>query len=170
MTGEPPLDGLRVLAHPLRMRILSLLTGVAMSAAEAARELDQTQANISYHFRRLHDAGLLDVVEEVEIRGGRAKRYRHDPDSGRRMGPREPDDARLLAAALSEELQRRSADRVAGTKGAMTDAELWVDQATWDEAVEHARKLSRLLHAAAQPPRTEGTVHVSATVSLFTMR
>jgi predicted transcriptional regulator len=54
------------------MPILSLLTGIAMSAAEAARELGETQAIVSSHFRRLHDAGLLDVAEEVEIRGGKA--------------------------------------------------------------------------------------------------
>ncbi|WP_268815939.1 helix-turn-helix domain-containing protein [Amycolatopsis alkalitolerans] len=38
-----------MLAHPLRLRLLSLLTGASLSAAEAARELGETQANVSYH-------------------------------------------------------------------------------------------------------------------------
>ncbi|SFH21145.1 Helix-turn-helix domain-containing protein [Amycolatopsis regifaucium] len=88
MPDSPTLEGLRVLAHPVRLRILSLLTGAAMSAAEAARELGETQANVSYHLRRLHEAGLLDVAEEVRIRGGLAKRYRHDPESGTRFDDR----------------------------------------------------------------------------------
>ena len=52
-----------------------------MSAAEVAREIGGTQANASYHLRQLYDAGLLDVAEEVSVRGGQAKRYRHDPSA-----------------------------------------------------------------------------------------
>lgn len=77
------LEGLRVLAHPLRLRLLSLLTGTARSASEAARELGDSQANISYHLRRLEAAGLVVVAEEVMIRGGRSKRYRHEADQPR---------------------------------------------------------------------------------------
>ncbi|WP_409494047.1 ArsR/SmtB family transcription factor [Amycolatopsis sp. cmx-11-12] len=169
MSESPSLDELRVLAHPVRLRILSLLTGVAMSAAEAARELGETQANVSYHLRRLHEAGLLDVAEEVRIRGGLAKRYRHDPESGARFTSANPREEHLLLTAMAEELKRRSEFRVLGEQGAMTDAEMWVDRETWEQALEHARELSRLLHTAARPPRTRGTIPVSATVSLFEM-
>ena len=40
-------SGLRALAHPVRLRILSLLTGTELSAAEIARELGLTHANAS---------------------------------------------------------------------------------------------------------------------------
>jgi DNA-binding transcriptional ArsR family regulator len=162
-----PHDNLRVLAHPLRMRILSLLTGTAMSAAEVARELGETQANISYHLRRLHDAGLLDVAEEVTIRGGRAKRYRHDPDSGRRLTTRNPAEQQLLTKAIAGELLRRAGSRAPGRRASLTDAELWVDPSLWARVLERASELSQELHAAAQPPRTPGTVRVSASVALF---
>ncbi|MEV7036710.1 helix-turn-helix domain-containing protein [Amycolatopsis sp. NPDC051061] len=162
-----PHDNLRVLAHPLRMRILSLLTGTAMSAAEVARELGETQANISYHLRRLHDAGLLDVAEEVTIRGGRAKRYRHDPDSGRRLTTRNPAEQQLLTKAIAGELLRRAGSRAPGRRASLTDAELWVDPSLWARVLEQASELSQELHAAAQPPRTPGTVRVSASVALF---
>ena len=65
------------MAHPVRLRILSLLTAQPMSAAEVARELDLTHANASYHLRVLHDAGELVVESEEKIRGGTAKRYRY---------------------------------------------------------------------------------------------
>lgn len=161
------LDALRVLAHPLRMRILSLLTGTAMSAAEAARELGETQANISYHIRRLHEAGLLDVAEEVHIRGGRAKRYRHHPDSGRRLTARDPAEEQLLTKAIASELLRRADSRAAGRPAALTDAELWVDPQLWERLLEQSKQLSQELHDAAQPPRTPGTVRVSASMALF---
>ncbi|WP_181772963.1 ArsR/SmtB family transcription factor [Amycolatopsis pittospori] len=169
MPESPDLDGLRVLAHPVRLRILSLLTGVAMSAAEAARELGETHANVSYHLRRLHEAGLLDVAEEVRIRGGMAKRYRHDPESGMRFSSKNPGEEQLLVATMAEELKRRSEFRAVGKRGSTTDAEMWVDRETWEKALGHARELSRILHEAARPPRTRGTIPVNATVSLFEM-
>jgi DNA-binding transcriptional ArsR family regulator len=151
------LHGMRALAHPLRMRILTLLTGTPMSAAEAARELGGSQANVSYHLRKLFDAGLLEMVEEVPIRGGVAKRYRHRP-------PRtDPGPDRAMLTALS----RRSALRAA--HGAASDAELWVDPALWLEIVAEVRALSDRLHQAARPPHSPGTVRVSTTISLFEM-
>ena len=69
---------LRATAHPVRLRILSLLTAEAMSAAEVARALELTHANASYHLRVLHDVGELVVESEEKIRGGVAKRYRYD--------------------------------------------------------------------------------------------
>jgi len=170
MTGTPPLGDLRALAHPLRLRILSLLTGAAMSAAEVARELGETQANVSYHLRRLHAAGLLDIAEEVRIRGGRAKRYRHDPASGSRVTSVDAADDQLLVTALADELRRRAEQRSFDGPSTRTDAEVWVDPAVWAKVVEQARELSRVLHAAAEPPRTPGTVRVSATLALFGMR
>ena len=86
--GRQQLSSLRSVAHPLRLRMLSLLTGTAMSAAEVARELEITHANASYHLRLLLDAGLLVVEGEERIRGGVAKRYRHVWDE--RRPPREP--------------------------------------------------------------------------------
>ena len=71
------LSALRSVAHPVRLRILSMLTAQPMSAAEVARELDLTHANASYHLRVLHDAGELVVESEEKIRGGTAKRYRY---------------------------------------------------------------------------------------------
>ncbi|RLL69447.1 helix-turn-helix domain-containing protein [Streptomyces sp. Z26] len=163
--------GLRVLAHPLRLRLLSLLTGRAYSAAEAARELDQTQANVSYHLRRLRNAGLVDLVEEVGVRGGTAKRYRHDPGSGDRLAPGGPAAYPAVAAALAEELRRRAADRVPDSEGALTDAELWLDPADWHGIRARARALGEELHAAARAPEAAlaDAVRVSATVVLFEM-
>jgi len=170
------LDELRATAHPIRLRLLSLLTGVAMSAAEAGRELGLSQATASYHLRVLERVGLVEVVEVVTIRGGEAKRYRHlssaqpfpvvpAPDDGA------DDDAERAryVEALADELRRRSPRRVAGPQ-ISTDAELWVDAETWQRVVRHVGHASALLHAAAQRPRTPGTNPVSMTAALFPMK
>jgi DNA-binding transcriptional ArsR family regulator len=89
------LDELRATAHPIRLRLLSLLTGAAMSAAEAGRELGYSQATASYHLRVLERAGLVRVVETVRLRGGEAKRYRHESSAERFRF----DDAQASASA-----------------------------------------------------------------------
>ncbi len=165
--AEPGLVPLRAMAHPLRLRMLSLLTGEAMSAAEVARELGVTHANASYHLRQLHAAGLLDVAGEERVRGGLARRYRHDPGSSE-WGARAPSTQRMVYRALAEELSRRSAALGEGRQ-MLTDAELWVDPAVWATVCDRVADAMRDLHDVARPPRSPGTVRTSATVALFTM-
>ncbi|WP_018683620.1 ArsR/SmtB family transcription factor [Actinokineospora enzanensis] len=142
------------------MRILSLVTERAMSAAEVARELGDSQPNISYHLRKLADAGLVGIVEEVAIRGGIAKRYRHDPPAV--AAPRGPEEDALLARALAAGL----GSTPPGTPE-VASAELWIDQEVWENLVADVRDLNSRLRDAAQPPRTPGTVRVSTTISAF---
>ncbi|MEU5161993.1 helix-turn-helix domain-containing protein [Streptomyces sp. NPDC020875] len=158
----------RALAHPLRLRLLSLLTGAPLSSAEAARELGETQANISYHIRLLYDAGLLELAEETTVRGGRAKRYRH-PVDGPALPAGGPEDHVAVASALASEMVRRSGQRIPGLPGDLTDAELTVRPETWERARALAAELGRIVHEEALPPGTEGAVRMSATVLLFRM-
>lgn len=167
-------EELRATAHPLRLRMLSLLTGAAMSAAEVGRELGVSQANASYHLRLLERAGLVRVVEEVRVRGGVARRYRHESSAEPVVAPSggpQPDDASRVAfyALLGAELRRRAGGRVPGP-GVSTDADLWVPPDVWREVVNAVAEASARLHAAAVAPRSEGTVHVSMTAALFQTR
>jgi len=168
---------LRALAHPVRLRILSLLTGSPMTAAEIARELKLTHANVSYHLRQLHAAGTIEAAGEEHIRGGVAKRYRYDverdlkpsPSTGTptpgHMGQR-----RAVYAALATELRRRAKHlRHSPGRSHMTDAELWVDPETWSGIRARVEAASDALHRAARPPRTPGTIRVNASIALFEM-
>ncbi|WP_422772649.1 ArsR/SmtB family transcription factor [Plantactinospora sp. WMMC1484] len=191
--GDPAVDAtarLRALAHPIRLRILSLLTASALTAAEIARELDLTHANASYHLRHLLAANMIEVAGEERIRGGTAKRYRYDASRDFDWRPGQaaetaetagtagtPEvtageaapDPRLLYAALAAELRRRAAQVRRGPGNFLTDAEFWVDAETWAEIRDTIAEASARLHAAAKPPRTPGTSRVSATVALFRM-
>jgi DNA-binding transcriptional ArsR family regulator len=69
-------DGLRAFAHPVRLRILSLLGGRALSATQLAAELGIAHGSASYHLRRLAAAGLVELAEERVRRGGTERSYR----------------------------------------------------------------------------------------------
>ena len=164
---------LRALAHPLRLRMLSLLTGADLTAAEIARELGVTHANASYHLRFLLEAGELEVVGEERIRGGLARRYRHPWRSADR--PARPEGApeeraeagELFVQAAAEELRRRYSQRRRGDGGLVADAELWVEPEVYAEARDLLQRASELLHDRARPPRTEGTQPFSLSVFSF---
>lgn len=165
---EERISELRATAHPLRLQMLSLLTGAELSAAEVARELGVTQANASYHLRLLHSAGLLEVAGEESVRGGRAKKYRHPWDAERPPSTSATEDARLAyARVLADAIPRRFATRRRGERAQFTDADLWVEPEVWDQVFALVTEASRLFHAAARPPRTEGTVRANLSVAAF---
>lgn len=163
------ISALRSVAHPVRLRILSLLTAEAMSAAEVARALELTHANASYHLRVLHEAGELVAAEEEKIRGGVAKRYRYDPSRARRdRGPSAPQERIADARATATEIERRLLESAPGASS-YSDLEAWVPVEAWRRALDLVHEAALLLHAEARPARTPGTVHVSATSQAFTM-
>ena len=170
MSDNEQLAALRSTAHPLRLRMLSLLTGSAMSAAELARELDVSHANASYHLRILAEAGEVVVDSEEKIRGGVAKRYRHPweqvmtGEASRPLGDREPH-----VRAMANELVRRFGLRAQPTKSLLCDAELWVEPETWERVAALVDEAARVIHAEARAPHTEGAVHVNLTMAAFGM-
>lgn len=162
-------SALRAMAHPVRLRMLSLLTGAEMSAAEIARELDITQANASYHLRVLAKAGEVVEAGEERIRGGVAKKYRHPWDRRVKVGGSDKPARQQHLRTMAEELVRRDLQRKPGSRGLTADAEMWVSPEVRDEVFELVERASRLVHAEAEAPRTPGTVHLNLTVALFEM-
>jgi len=178
---------LRSIAHPVRLEMLSLLTGATLSAAEVSRELGLTQANASYHLRRLLAAGLLVIDGEEKVNGGTAKKYRHLWDAPQETeGPATEIDrlaeVRAMAEMIPRRFQRRrgqqpastSPGRESGRSGAreptfFSDIDTWVEPAVWEEAMVLARRASSLLHAGARPPRTEGTLRATMSIAAFRM-
>ena len=157
---------LRAMAHPLRLQMLSLTAGAALSAAELAQELGIAHAAASYHARQLAEAGLLQVVEDDGERSGPGRppvRYRYDH---RRAGHLDRcTDAEALWAATAQDMQRRVRMRTRHHVGA--DAEVWLAPEDFEEARALAQRLSDLIHERAQRPRAENAVHASVSVYAF---
>lgn len=67
-------DSLKLIDHPIRLKILDLLAKKPMYPAELAHELKMHEQKIYYHIKQMHNSGLLEVVEKEEIRGTIAKK------------------------------------------------------------------------------------------------
>lgn len=169
--NDSPLVPLRALANPLRIRIVSLLTGAPMSATEVAEELGIAHGSASYHLRRLTAAGFLRRAGDAPgaesggaaRRGQPPKRYEYDPDSALRLDRSGGSD--LLLEALFSDLRRRAA--AASRQVTSADAEVWLPRGTWAEVCALTDRAVRLVHDKAGPPRTGDGVHVSFTAMLL---
>ena len=93
---------IRVLAHPLRSRLLgSLRLGGPATATELAHQLGTNTGATSYHLRQLAEVGL--VVEQVREDTGRRRFWRavHDMSSWRRGQYDDDPDAAAAADWLA---------------------------------------------------------------------
>jgi DNA-binding transcriptional ArsR family regulator len=168
LTDAEAISAMRAVAHPVRLRILSLLTAEAMSAAEVARALDLTHANASYHLRFLHHAGEVEVESEEKIRGGMAKRYRYRMRSKPSAAPVTTEDLIAYVHSIAGEVTRRVVDRRPGPSH-WVDIETWLPPEVWEEVRGLLHRAGELLHDHALPPRAEGAVHVSYSGMAFPM-
>lgn len=162
-----PVSELRATAHPLRLRMLSLLTNTEMSASELARELDVTTANASYHLRLLARAGLVEETGTEQIRGGVAKKYTHPWETAGTSVKADSNERLAYLRTLADELVRRATLPHPPGPTFTTDADLWVSSEVRDEAFELLQRAAFLLHGNAHKPRTEGTTRVSLTAAMF---
>lgn len=157
---------LRALAHPVRLRMLSLMWSAPLSAAALARELDISHALASQHLRRLDAAGLVELADVRSRRGGRERRYRAVRGS---WLTDQPEGQALLAESLARNLLDRVAHRAPESAGVTVDADLWVSPEEWEAARRRLQAILAELHDAARPPHAPGTVRVGATVMAFEM-
>ena len=131
----------RVLSHPLRPRILQILSARGeASPNEIASELGVPLGTLSYHTRLLRDAGWIELVREVPRRGAVEHFYR--------AVPRPHDDItwerlplavrrRLASTVIGQVLQAVSE---AGASGGFDEPQAHVDRLVleldergWDE-------------------------------------
>ncbi|GIG68723.1 winged helix-turn-helix domain-containing protein [Phytomonospora endophytica] len=159
---------LRALANPLRIRIVSLLTGTAMSATEVADELGIAHGSASYHLRQLAAAGFLRRADpDPAARTGRGqppRRYTYDPSNEERLD-RSGGAPALVHEAVAADQRRRLAAMTA--RRITADAEVWLPRESWERAVALVEEAVRLVHDRAGEPHTDDSVRVSMTASLF---
>lgn len=66
----------KAIAHPLRHRILTLLSNRVASPSEMSTELDEPLGNVAYHVRTLLDLGCIELVSTAPRRGALEHYYK----------------------------------------------------------------------------------------------
>ena len=66
----------KALAHPVRVRVLSILEQRSATPKELAREVGIRLENMSYHVRTLRDFGFIELERKRMVRGAVEHRYR----------------------------------------------------------------------------------------------
>lgn len=78
-----------LLLHPVRLRIVMVMAAEAMTTVELMDRLsDVPQATLYRHVAALHEAGILEVADERQVRGGTERTYRL-VDGSAYVGPEE---------------------------------------------------------------------------------
>ena len=67
-------SSLKVIDHPIRLKILKMLAKTPMYPAQIAKEINMHEQKVYYHIKQMTKSGVLDVVEREEIRGTVAKK------------------------------------------------------------------------------------------------
>lgn len=58
-------DALKVLAHPIRLRLVEVLAAKRLSVGELAEQVAKPQAEVSQHLSKMRAAGLVSVEREA---------------------------------------------------------------------------------------------------------
>jgi DNA-binding transcriptional ArsR family regulator len=158
-------------AHPTRVRALTVLNDRVASPKELAEEIDEPLNNVAYHVEILKELGCIELVKTEPSAGGRVvehfyraiQRSYFDAEAWERLGQKE-------RHAVSSTLMRLASEDIneAMAKGTFYDPDdnhisrtpMAVDELGWDEvtnALDNALKvLLRIPEAVAKRAEKAG--------------
>ena len=179
--GKSPQEVLvKALNHPVRVKALTILTERTASPKEIAEIIGTPLSNVSYHVRVLDELGLVEIMEEENVRGSVAHFYKaverpliDNPDwekldpkvrsafSGYVIETLMSDAAKSLAADVFDRREDRHLSRTA----------LLLDERAWQRVSEiQAKALDQILKeqaAAAVRLSAAGEEGIHAIVGMF---
>jgi DNA-binding transcriptional ArsR family regulator len=132
----------KALAHPLRVKILDILTERVASPNRLSDDLDAGLSHVAYHTRALDKYGCLELVDTAKRRGATEHFYKAAPNSfiGDRVWRRVPRTllGGVSGATLQSFMDRAVAALEAGTIDGREDTTLYwmpvqLDEQGWNE-------------------------------------
>jgi len=156
----------RALAHPLRQRILGLLTDQALTNKQLAEALGEAPGKLHFHVRQLAEAGLIDLVDQRPVRGVLEKYYRavaHTVRLAPEMGgvafaATEDDLATATFRAAADDF-RRATTHFAGPppRSRITSDRVKLTPAARARIDAHLDAINAEIGAAAESPPSDGS-------------
>lgn len=132
----------RALAHPLRIKILEILTERVTSPNRISDDLEAGLSHVAYHTRALDKCGCLELVDTAQRRGATEHFYKASPHSfiGDRIWRRVPRAllGGISGATLQSFMDRAVAALEAGTIDGRKDTTLYwmpvlLDEQGWNK-------------------------------------
>lgn len=133
-----------VLSHPMRFSILNEMNTPArrLSPSEYSEEIGEKLGNVSYHFRILHRAGCIEIVDTYQRRGatehvyGPVKRAMAWTAEWEKLGSFVRQN--IASSALGKAVKQTGTAIDEGTFDKRNDSHLshdtlWTDEEGWDE-------------------------------------
>jgi DNA-binding transcriptional ArsR family regulator len=163
----------KAIAHPLRVRILEVLSDRVSSPNRLSETLEIGLSDVAYHTRALDKCGCLHLVDTAQRRGATEHFYKATPDSFLGNPAWRGVPSAILpgvsGATLQTFIDKAAAAMQAGTLDARADTvfrwlPLLLDQLGWEEVVAimeettervlaaHLRSQDRLSDGAADEP------------------
>ncbi len=145
------------LAHPLRVKILEILSDHVASPNLLAGQLETGLSDVAYHTRALDRYGCLQLVDTAQKRGATEHFYKATPGAfvGGPPWRKVPRSVRggVSAATLQTFLDKAIAALEAGTLDGRDDTifrwmPVHVDQQGWEEVVKIMEEATNLVLAA----------------------
>jgi len=132
----------RALSHPLRVRILEILSARVASPNDLSEELGVELSHVAYHTRTLNRCGCLELVDTAQRRGATEHFYKAAPRTALSWMPLDLDERGWdeVAAAIDQAqrrvraAQRRSTNRLAKQRGGTRRVAAVVALANFDTA------------------------------------
>jgi DNA-binding transcriptional ArsR family regulator len=138
----------KALAHPLRVRILSMLEEHDSSPVQLAEHLDATLGTVAYHVRTLERLGLIEMVATYQRRGATEHVYaarEHPRFSSTAWASTNPMTKHvMIASALSQIGQYATQSAAAGgfdrADASFSRSSLSLDETGWTALAEATRR------------------------------
>jgi hypothetical protein len=170
----------RALAHPLRIKILEILTERVASPNRISGDLDAGLSHVAYHTRALDKCGCLELVDTAQRRGATEHFYKASPHSfvGDRIWRRVPRAllGGISGATLQSFMDRAVAALEAGTIDGREDTTLsWMpvllDEQGWDKVTTTMEEtVDKVLEVQAESrrrlARSKGRGAISAIIGV----
>jgi DNA-binding transcriptional ArsR family regulator len=167
----------KALGHPRRVAILECLNANgAMAPVEVSHRLRAELSNLSYHFRVLARAGLIEEIGRERIRGSVKTTYRPaaraliNTSSWSSLSPAtkagiSATTFQVLATRVSEALQAGTFD--SKDTRHLSVSTIAVDEEAWEEVTEVIESLFRRLDQIEAEARKRGGRQVPMSVGLL---
>ena len=134
-----------LLLHPVRLRIVEALSGRSMTPQQLLDRLgDVAQATLYRHVNQLQEAGIIEVVDEQQVRGGIERTYRV-VDGAAHLRPEDLEDASAseilqlfvtfvgtLVSDFSAHLDRQDDLDLVGDRIGFSQVPLWLSDEEFD--------------------------------------